>query len=116
MRFEHGPTTVYDDESDEDVVLPMCWEICGDCRGDGVRALGGLEITGEVWSDWDDDEREAYLTGGYDQLCISCDGAGKVRGVDVDVLSPRQAELWERERQAVWESRLADRMERLMGA
>jgi hypothetical protein len=108
--------SVYDEDLDAEVPLPMCWVICGDCRGEGFRALHGFAISAEVWGDWDDEERDDYLRGRYDTACETCDGAGKVWVVDVDQFSDREAELWEAEQRFLWGDAMERKMERMMGA
>lgn len=52
---------------------------CPTCNGAGrhSRALGC--ITQEQWErDWDEDEREAYVSGAYDKTCSDCRGTGRV--------------------------------------
>ena len=85
---------VYDDEGEE-VKLPMCWEICSQCQGDGNSSAYLGAITQEDWDrDWDYDEREDYFAGKYDRICDSCGGAGKVQVIDEDRLTDEQREQY----------------------
>lgn len=67
-----------------EVAAPAVWEICGGCRGEGTRALGGEAFTSSEWAEWDPDDRRAYIAGEYDTPCGECGGAGKVLVVDED--------------------------------
>jgi hypothetical protein len=76
-----------DDEGNETerepLVLPHIWEICGTCRGEGRSSAYLGAITQDEWAeDWDYEEQERYMAGGYDRTCDECGGAGKVKVVD----------------------------------
>lgn len=107
--------TVTDPDSGDEVVLPTRWAICSHCRGDGRRALGGLALTPEFLADWDEEDRMAYATGAYDTPCEDCDGSGKVREVDEDLVPERLLEVWWEDCRIVSEMRRADLMERRWG-
>jgi hypothetical protein len=64
--------------------LPLRWEICPTCRGEGhhARRLGVIDP-----SDWEWDELDDYRRGVYDEQCDRCHGTGKHRIVDTDALS-----------------------------
>lgn len=87
-------------EGDEvEVGVPGMWEICSNCRGNGThvhRAIDGNGITGSEWAEWDQDERETYLSGGYDVACDEGCIAGKVVVPDEDRCSAREKEMLER--------------------
>jgi hypothetical protein len=73
-----------DEAPDDDLraTLPTYWAICQDCQGEGHHAKHIGEITSDQWNhEWDEDERESYLRGGYDTRCDTCDGSGKVREI-----------------------------------
>ncbi len=55
-----------------------CQENCHSCRGKGTVALHGIAIAAGDFNgpDWDDDSREAYLSGDYDTPCEICNGKG----------------------------------------
>lgn len=59
-------------------VLPYALVICPSCQGRGSYvnpAIDAHGITGEEWDrDWDDEDRERYLSGGYDVTCDDCHG------------------------------------------
>ena len=57
------------------------WVICPECHGEGkhAHAIDGNGITASEWAEWEPEERETYLAGGYDRTCEECDGSGKVK-------------------------------------
>jgi hypothetical protein len=70
-------------EGEKTVELPAMWDICNRCKGEGTHInpnIDGHGITGEEWygPDWDDESREAYMSGGYDVACEAGCTAGKV--------------------------------------
>ena len=58
------------------------WEICHVCDGNGMTVNPSIDcggITQSQWEDeWDYEERERYMSGGYDVTCQHCKGSGKV--------------------------------------
>ena len=93
--------------------FPTHWEICGNCQGDGSLYLGGRGFVISEEDRADPDFCEAYHSGWYDQNCVDCDGTGKIRVVDEDLLSDEQREEWESwHRDYVWhEGRWVDRIQ-----
>jgi len=81
--------TIEDENGDElEFDLPMKWEICGDCRGNGShvhRAIDGHGIGMEEFAE-DPEFAEAYYSGRYDVCCETCGGSGKVQIVDEDAV------------------------------
>lgn len=76
------------------------WMICPDCNGDGhhAKALGEINV-----DEWEDDELEHYFAGGYDNVCGTCRGAGKVReDYDPDAGKP----WWANDPEALAERRM----------
>lgn len=51
--------------------------LCDYCAGEGSHALGGEAI--HDWNEWDPDERDFYMSGGYDSTCEMCKGTGRLR-------------------------------------
>lgn len=110
-------TTLEDDDGNE-IALPLRWAICDECRGEGKHshAVDGNGITSSEWDEWDVEERETYMRGGYDRTCEVCRGAGKVQVVDEAKLSPELLLRYREAQQSLAESYHISRMERLMGA
>lgn len=76
----------------EEIDVPEVFEVCGRCHGKGVHDHPAFSngITSAEWNgpDWDEDSREAYLSGRYDVSCEVCNGLRVVAVPDFDRLSP----------------------------
>jgi DnaJ-class molecular chaperone len=72
------------DGEDHFVHFPAKWEICYRCNGDGHHDHPAFSngITSSEWAEWDDDDRENYLSGRYDVRCEECKGEGKILVID----------------------------------
>lgn len=101
---------IYDD-NDELIPMPMKWEICDGCKGEGVGYLGnrGFVLTQEDLHDVD--MLEDMMTGHYDQSCVQCGGSGKVKFVNEDALSNEHKIYLYQE----YEYQRAEAQERAMG-
>lgn len=69
------------------------WAICRSCDGEGRVENPAFSngISGEEWAnDWDEEEREMYMSGAYDVRCDECDGSGKVRAPALSELSDEE--------------------------
>jgi RecJ-like exonuclease len=102
------------------ITVPMVWEICSVCRGNGQHSHGIGAITQEEWfRDWDEDERENYMNGFYDKPCEACQATGKVYVIDVDRFEVQHPELFKAYIEQCEEEAAYQRMcdaERRMGA
>lgn len=76
--------------------ITFYWEICDTCHGEGSHSNHLGVINPETWSDWEDEDRHAYMSGHYDQKCSLCNGSGKMRILDVDALN-ESASKWVKE-------------------
>lgn len=117
--------TIYGNRGEHDIAFPARWIICPECdgwatdRGAGVECDGG-GFTSSEWAEQDDDFREGYLAGRYDQPCRPCKGKGRIMAVDEDAIDNR----WLQRLYAEYLRQEADRyacerihaMERRMGA
>lgn len=117
----HMEWTHYDEDDNEVVYdLPMHWEICGTCDGEGKHSLHLGAITMDEWDrDWSYEEQEDYMSGRYDRCCEDCRGTGKVQVVDWESLKRENPEAYEARME--WEREEADfraisEAERRMGA
>lgn len=54
------------------------WIICPCCQGEGARNMMGLVHR----DDWEGEDWEQYLGGGYDSTCRDCQGSGKMLSED----------------------------------
>lgn len=76
---------VLDENGDEiEIIVPCHWEICGLCRGNGKHSHDLGAITSSEWEEWDYDERDTYMSGGYDRTCEDCNGSGKIQSEDCE--------------------------------
>lgn len=69
----------YDDEDNEceqDVEVPIKFEVCGTCQGKGTHVNPSIDCNGLTAEDFaeDPDFREDYFSGRYDQTCNECGG------------------------------------------
>ena len=71
------PIELYSADGDS-IIMPASLGICPTCQGKGVQALHGAAFTHEQFSEWHDDERDAYFRGDYDTKCETCNGTGRV--------------------------------------
>lgn len=79
-------------EFDEEVEVefPAKWEICSRCDGNGHHtnpSIDGNGITSSEWAEWDDEEKDCYMSGGYDIRCEAGCHDGKILVVDTEHLS-----------------------------
>lgn len=83
--------TIYSNTTEHEVSFPAKWVICPDCegcatdRGRSVECDGG-GFTASEWADQDEDFREDYMAGRYDQPCSYCKGLGRVQEIDEEVI------------------------------
>lgn len=87
-----------DEGLEEEVAVPCHFEVCSTCDGRGRYVNPSIDahgITAEEWDrDWSYEERQEYLSGGYDVTCATC-GGRRVEPV------PNKAGLTERQKAAV---------------
>jgi hypothetical protein len=94
-------TIMDDDENETEHELPATNEVCSRCEGFGTHTnpnIDGNGITASEWAEWDSEEQETYMNGGYDVTCEECHGNKVVLMIDEKVLTPEQkviAEQWE---------------------
>lgn len=79
-------------EEVEEVEVRVKYEVCPTCNGVGRYtnpAIDAHGISEEEWTyEWSDEEREAYLNGGYDIACMTCGGDRVTLVVDEHANSP----------------------------
>lgn len=84
--------------------IECVWEICDYCNGDGGHSRRFGAYTMDEFEEFDDDFREGYLSGRFDERCEACDGSGKVRVIDEEQLTDEAREWLEFERESSWET------------
>lgn len=63
------------------------WVICSLCRGSGGHSNRFGAYSAQEWNECDDEFRDNYISGRYDESCENCDGTGKVLMLDESELS-----------------------------
>jgi hypothetical protein len=63
------------------------WAICDLCRGSGGHSNRFGAYSADEWNEQDDEFRENYISGLYDERCDDCNGSGKILVLDEDALS-----------------------------
>lgn len=101
-------------DKDEPIVLPECWAVCPDCKGEGKT--GNPAFNGVSLSNMDAGERDEFLhnlnSGVYDVTCGSCHGRTTVKGYNLSVLTPEQRKEYERQLDDHYAHLAEDRAER----
>jgi RecJ-like exonuclease len=91
--------TVFNADGDEvEHAMPAKMEVCHRCEGTGTHtnpSIDGNGITGSEWAEWDEEDRETYMSGGYDVRCEVCDGRNVVPVADPDSASAEVLAAWE---------------------
>lgn len=90
------PTTIWlpdpslDDDREIEVKLPVHFEVCVGCRGQGVTTshIDGNGITGDEMRELGQAFKDDYLSGVYDRPCPDCGGKRVQEVVDRDRLTP----------------------------
>lgn len=114
----------YEDEAEgcdveEEREVPFTFAVCPTCSGKGTHVNPSIDasgITADDWAEWDQDDREAYQTGGYDVPCFECNGQRVVPELDRDRTDPFVLGCLDRAAESADESRAIERAERAMGA
>lgn len=104
---------------DEEKQLPVKWEICSCCNGEGKSSahLGAFTASERNETFRDDPEfMEDYFAGHFDQPCDACDGTGKVQVVDFEQVSPEDRAIWEQMMEQERFDAAVSRAERRAGA
>lgn len=94
-----------EDDEGVEITVPARMEVCGRCDGHGTHtnpSIDGHGITMDEWRgpEWDDESREAYLSGRYDVTCGTCQGTNVVPVPDLRSVSAavrRQVRAWQRD-------------------
>jgi RecJ-like exonuclease len=111
---------IYEDNGDEtQVEVPVKYEVCPTCDGKGTHVNPAIDaggITSSEWEEWDDEDRESYMSGAYDVRCYECQGKRVVPVLDRDRTDPKVVEAIDTQERALAECERESRAERMMGA
>lgn len=69
------------------VAVTCRFEVCPACEGRGSHVNPSIDdrgITSSEWAEWDEDDRETYISGGYDVSCYECGGQRVVSVPDLE--------------------------------
>lgn len=89
------------DGAEHEIEAPAHWRICSRCDGDGHHSnpsIDGNGITQSEWAEWAPEERDTYMSGGYDVPCDDCGASGKILEIDAAAFErkyPAFYRLWE---------------------
>ena len=112
--------TIENDEGEEHTVdVPVKWEICYQCQGEGKHSHHMGDWTGSEWAEEDHDFQEDYMNGAYDKTCQCCKGTGKIQAIDEEGFlqeNPDAYHEWVEQEQADHDFRCEQEAERRMGA
>lgn len=90
--------SILSEDGETVIIIPSHLEVCWRCSGRGRHvnpAIDGNGISAEQWeSDWSYEERQDYLEGRYDVLCLECKGQNVVAVADEDDMSPEVLREW----------------------
>jgi hypothetical protein len=119
--------TIYEEQKEAllevsgmEVLVPIRWEVCPQCDGDGSVVNPSIDAGGisqQEMARKGPEFREDYLSGKYDQKCPQCKGRRVTP--ELDPRNQEQREAVEALRERLEEAREVDRMrraEKAMGA
>jgi hypothetical protein len=92
------------------------WVICDSCRGNGSHSKHLGVISHEDLIEWDEEDFYNYRSGVYDQICDRCNGSGKVKELNMDVLPQEVVDYIESYYKMISEDIAIRRSEMMMGA
>lgn len=73
---------IYTNRNQLDVEFPARWVICSHCSGNAKTSSHLGAFTSSEWRELDDEFKEDYVAGYYDQPCEPCKGLGRVQVID----------------------------------
>lgn len=88
-----------DDDIEEDIELPIKFDVCLLCDGKGSHVNPSIDshgISAEEWNrDWDDESRDMYMSGSYDVSCYECKGKRVIPTIDDSNLNETEKKHYE---------------------
>jgi len=83
------------EEHEQDVEVPIQFEVCPTCRGKGTHVNPSIDCNGLTAEDFaeDPDFREEYFSGAYDQVCNQCGGERVVPEINEEGVTGETREL-----------------------
>lgn len=91
------------------------WVICALCRGSGGHSNRFGAYSAQEWNEHDDEFRDNYISGRYDEHCQDCDGTGKVLMLDESELSDEARDYLNDHLQNEYETYAMEQAERKAG-
>ena len=91
------------------------WVICALCRGSGGHSNRFGAYSAQEWDEHDDEFRDNYISGRYDEHCQDCDGTGKVLMLDESELSDEARDYLNDHLQNEYETYAMEQAERKAG-
>lgn len=69
------------------VVVQSSFQVCGTCQGRGTHVNPAIDcggITASEWAEWDDYEKDYYMSGAYDVTCNQCNGEKVIQNLEYE--------------------------------
>lgn len=117
MARRQDQTLTIENDGGEEIEIPSRFEVCPTCEGRGQhsRRFGAIAMEDFMGPDWDDDSRDDYLSGRYDERCEECQGKRVVSVADRARCTPEQIKLIDADFESRCEMRAIEEAERRFG-
>jgi len=105
-------------EVEDTYELPCKYVVCSRCNGKGTHvnpSIDGNGITSSEWAEWDDEEKDHYMSGAYDVSCEECHGLRVVPEVDAERCDPVILKAYEDYVESAYDGYAEEMAERRMG-
>jgi hypothetical protein len=88
--------TLLRDDEEQDVEVPVRYEVCPTCEGQGSHVNPSVDCDGLTAEDFaeDPDFAEDYVSGCYDVPCYECSGQRVIAVIDEDRCDKEILEKW----------------------
>lgn len=104
-----------DSIEEQEIHLPVKFEICSTCRGKGSSSSYLGAFTREDMDEMGEEFFEDYRRGNYDRACDECKGLRVVEVVDRENCDPALLEEYDKQCQEEYLDAHISRMERMLG-